>query len=643
MAIILPKQGSIWETLGGGLGSGLQRLAQGKVQQMQKQGYANSLQQMGMSPDIAYLPENLQPLAMKQYYKGLEALGKKDQDEALFQQGVSLGGDPEMLRQAHAAGNLSQVVGKLTNAENPSYAQRGGLTSSKTNQFRLSPEKQKVNQLAQELSGSSGVEALQNMGQQQSGLSGLSSQVNESQGFTPAEQILMQKMKDPNIPAEKRQEMREALQAAKGRDWGYGIGAVAGSIGNFASNAMSSIGSGFNMLPLAESATNAFLDALPGTEKYKKPLEEIIKSTDPESDAYKDAQRQLNIINKYDESKAAQKRIFPTSTEIKEDFVRPLASALGIEKHIDPKNPLETFFGRLGGVAPIVAISSLMGGGPAAANLLRQAGVASFAEGTGQLTEAITGSKLAGNVTSLFSYMLPGLVKPGFFKNIIGNAYKSFEGLLGKNQHAKINTASLLEELQPLREAITIDAESAANKFLSGRLRAIDKIIKQSHPSSAPFGNANPTANPNDLFKLDKVFGKQFDNAEKLNVSSEFQQMREAVRKMYQQWGASIDPTVTNELISARAAEQSLRSNSMLEKALTSTANAKVPIFSQAGHAIKSVARMLKYPAKYGKLYMNNATARGEINKLLKAAANDNKAGMYEAGQRAYKEIMKKK
>lgn len=637
MAIILPKEGSIWETLGTGLGSGLEALAQGKVQQMQKRNYANSLQQMGFSPDIAYLPEKLQPLAMKQHLTGLKSLAKQQQDQALFEQGVNLGGDPDMLRQAHAAGNLSQVVGKLTNAENPSYAQRAGITSSKTNQFRLSPEKQKVNQLAQELSGSSGVAALQNMGQQQGGLSQLSSQVNETQDFTPAEQILMQKMNDPNIPAEKRQEMREALQAAKGRDWGYGIGALAGSIGNFASNAASSIGSLGGLPSLLESAAAPLAKNIfaPIVRSEIEGLKKSAEGMDKGSEEYKQAQEKISSMQK--ELDAPITYSAPTAASIKEDFVRPIAKALGVENQIDPKNPLETLFGRLGSVAPALAVSSLLSGGSAAANLLRQSKIAGLAEGAGQLTEAITGSKIAGNTISLLGYVVPGLVKPGFFDRIVNKGYESFRGFLKNNANAKIDASPLMQDLQPIRDAIAVDPESKGYRFLTGRLRAIEKNVGDISEASAAFrGGLRQDVNPKKLFDLDQAFGKQYSHAEQLGVSAEFQQMREMLRKTYQQWAGGIDPAVTDGLIGARATEQALRSRTALEKVINVASDTRVPLLSSAGYALKFVANTLKYPAKYLPLLLKNPNARGDFYKLLSAAANDNKAGMYESAKRIH-------
>lgn len=627
MAIILPKEGSIYETLGAGIGSGLQALAQGKIQQMQKHSYANSLQQMGLAPDIAYLPEKLQPLAIKQHYKGIEALGKQAQNQALFEQGIQLGGDPDMLRQAYAAGNLKEQVNKLTNAENMSYAQRAGLTSSKTNQFRLSPERQQVNRLASEYSGSSGVQALNNMGTQLSP----QSQVSASQGFTPQEQTLMNLLEDPNVPAEKKQEAREAIQSVKGRDWGYGIGALAGSAGNFLSNAVSTAGGWPSQLESVLAPAAKFLSA-PVVRSEIADLKAQAEKMEKGSPEYKKAQDRINLLQK--DLDAPITYAAPSSAKVKEDFVRPLAKALGVEKHIDPKNPLETFFGRVGGVAPAVVVSSLLGGGPVAANLLRQSKIAGLAEGSGQLTEAITGSKLGGNVASLLGYIIPGLVKPGFFKGLISDGYKSFEKFIKGNPHVKIDASHLMEELQPVREAVSVDPTSSGYKFLTGRLGAIENSLG---------GLRDRVASPKKLFALDQAFGKQYDQAEKLGVSAEFQQMREALRKAYQGWASGVDPAVTQGLVSARAAEESLRSRSTLEKILHEVGETKVPLLSQLGYTLKFVARALKYPAKMGNLWWKNPMMRGEMNQLLKAAANDNKAGMYESAGKIYNVLKNKK
>lgn len=81
MATVLNPQSNIWQALGQGLGSGLEQLAQGKIQQIQQKQNASAYKKMGYPEEIAQLPQGLQALAIKNFDKQREELYKQQAEK----------------------------------------------------------------------------------------------------------------------------------------------------------------------------------------------------------------------------------------------------------------------------------------------------------------------------------------------------------------------------------------------------------------------------------------------------------------------------------------------------------------------------------------------------------------------------------
>lgn len=125
---ILPREKGWGETIGEGFGVLTQGLLEGKAQQMQRRQAA--VAQRNFEIQEQYRRE--------QQVRALHEMERRE-SESLYNLGIELGGDPELLMIAAKAGlgMMKEAISDLSKKEELSLLQKLGITSSKGSVWRL--------------------------------------------------------------------------------------------------------------------------------------------------------------------------------------------------------------------------------------------------------------------------------------------------------------------------------------------------------------------------------------------------------------------------------------------------------------------------------------------------------------------------
>jgi len=553
MAIILPKQGSIWETLGGGLGSGLQRLAQGKVQQMHKQGYANSLQQMGMSPDIAYLPENLQPLAIKQHQakidrqQHLEQLGEQSKRlKAIYGLDVS----PEFLATKEGQGYAKELMKSdirqfeqehkqflkpTTTGEALVKALSLGLAGGRQKP-RMSPvEREKAyGQAQQELKQIQALSPQQREEIAQSGFdidayeNKLVNQIMSPQGTGSSSLSGMGAQEQPT----------SGLQALTST----GIGAAKGAAGIsplFLPQNIASLGlSGINALGRFFGAEG---NIAPSYEDIQKRIPTVKNASDDAMQVMK--QYGLLPEDAPDESMLSEApfKPFPTSSQVAQK-AQGLAAGTPLEKYVIPQSETQQGFEDFGALIPALfsgkAAEGIIGKTKEAAKATAKA---FGAKAAGEFAKEITGSDLIGKGVT-FGAVLAMNMFPGTFAQNAEREYKAFEDGVIKPAEAAGKRVQLGEKFNDAinkweKQSIKGWAKGTAeHKALSDEMRVLQEL-------EAGRRSIDPAALWNNIRRSNAMYDKIPENAR-----GDFLKLIDIQKNALKDFGNTISQSATESL-----------------------------------------------------------------------------------------------
>lgn len=619
MAIILPKEGSIWETLGTGLGSGLQALAQGKVQQMQKRNYASSLQQMGLSPDIAYLPEPLQKIAMEQHFSGLSALQKQGLQsktyDALVNEAQFLGVNPAFIKQTEQSG---PEVGAEQLKRAIDIAKKGapvpGLWQKLMGGKEMSPYLGAKTPLLSAATSGGGVQALQDRADQ-----------------------YKQLLEDPTKSSEEKIAIREEMQQALGgqKSWGETIG---GLPVNLLSGAIQSIGSGGGLAQLANLLTpgeDSMFErerqgAIQNREDQRKIYEDTIATADPKSQEYKNARQ---VLDWYDqgkgvESKAEKARDIPSMADIKEEVVQPIAKMLGMERLADSSDLLNSIVERVGQVGPQILTRGILSGGEVLNNILSSLTTAGLAEGTAEvLGKRIMESPLADTAITVLGYLTSGF-RPGAIKKVVKTGYNSFGKLVNKAPVQTADATELAQKLSDIKDQMIVKG-AKGNKLLGNALDSVNnKVRRITGPTSTAIALKQPRVSikTDEAWRLDQELGGDFFKEVKKAgpaATRRLTELREGLRNIYQPWYSKLDPKATEALKNAREIERTLNFKDDIQKSLESAAKGTGGFFSKVLFSLRKGAQGAAGIRKMYKWLESSPAMRNTFIDILEAGAQN--------------------
>ncbi len=571
MAIqLLPKEGSLGQTLGQELGSalssGLGALAQGKMAQMQKMNQLaglnslyNQAQYVGIKPEfldlIGQTAQSNPELAMKQLQQAIKIGEKGVAQPGLWQ----------------------------------------GLFGSKA----LSPY----------IGGSSALTGLSVL-EQENGING-----NLYQGsFNEQKKERVKKiLENPNISAADKESLREELLKEQGgKSWGE---TLAGIPANLLSGLVQGTGSLGGISSLINMLTHA-----PSFEE--KLLKRELASADKSSPEYEAAKKSLSHL----EERKKGVRNLPESGDIKENIIRPVAKALDIENLITNPDYLGSVAERVGIASPALALSTLASGGASAAKLLSSGVTGLGSEAAGELAKRISGPKLDTAIT-LAGYLTGGF-RPGKIKSLIRGDYKNFEHVVESAPNKDLNAENLEKTLFDVeKQLFTTDKGS---KFIRNRIADIHKKIgvtpKQIGKNTFP----EPSLTAKDAFLLDKELGGDtFEAAKKIGskTTKRLTELRNGLRSLYEPYYASINKNATDKLISARALERSMHSRDDVQKWLESITKGNKGFFSRALFALRKGAGVAAESRKYIKLFAEVPEFRKAFMTILEEGAKQNAGG----------------
>lgn len=671
-----------WGTyIGAGLSEGLNALTDFKVKEMlrrrenqekeeqrkrEHQEIAEAYKKVGIPEEFAPLDKAFGTAALKYKYGQEAARTKRYEDlsqaenkfKAYENQAVALGINPKFLKIAEDAGpetGTAMLKGIISDLQKPDKAQSflqqigfatpsgksryGTGETSKLDEIRqkytgITPEQSTLEQIKRAINPSPeekqaeqqriyNAQVQQEMRQNppKNGLDALNDYAAQQvvqQEEAPQEDPYAeykQYINSPDVSLADKEALREEMFKEQGGR-GYGPQNIPSILGNLASGAAQSIGTLGGATELANAA--------------KAPLEKEIKTNIHDLEKFLETADKDTFQAKYaqDLLKQEKKRLerYPAAKEIKEEIVRPVAKALGLEDLIETKNWADKTAERVGSIAPLSLLSSVLSGGAAASNFLKQLGVSAAAEGVGQLTKERTGSEIADTGITLLGYLTSGY-KPGAFKDIISKGYDTFESAMNKTKPGKISVEPVFNKLDDIKKAIKTDPKAPGNKFLADRIHAVESKVTTLPKYAAEklgFKAGEELANAKHLYELDKQFGKVMQKAKTLNVGSEMQQMRKALRESYQPHFMKEIPAETKGLIDARKAKAALSAKDIIQEKLEDFGKIRVPILSQAGYVIKFLAGTGNKIYKYSKLFATQPILRKAAGDILDAAANNN-------------------
>lgn len=626
MAIMLPQEGNIWQALGTGLGSGLQALAQGKIQQLQNRNFANSLQSMGLDPNIINLPQPLQQIAIQQHYKGLDALQKQQsvtqEYGALLNQAKQLGLSPDFIKTVEDAGpsvGAQMLKGIIRDLQKPDKSQNWlqsiGLLSPTGRSVYKTSASPVLNALNQKYA----------------------SNVAPNTAI-PTENVASEYeayLQNPDISAEEKQALREekALFESQGSS-GYGLlETPAGIFGNILSGGAQGIGALAGLPRLLENVLS------PMVEKIGRPIVEAeinewnkrASEAAPGSKEKELALKHVDLLKKDLQTTGLKKPVTQSFEDIKENVVIPFAKMFGAEKYVVPRNFVEQVSERVGRVAPATLLSAIGRGTQLGLDLLKTLNLPIAAESVGQLTKKFTGSDVADGAMTLLGY-LGGAYSPNSWNDAIKKGYESFKNKIGDVPRVRVDATPILEDIQPIIDRINTLPGTQGNKFLKNQIEAVDKAINYVSPSAAGKANIPSTSiTPHKAFELDQLLGGDtYGSAEKIGkeTAQGIQSIREGLRKIWEPYFAQSIPNATKDVLAARDAASLLHFTDKTQDTLTAFANAKTPLFYLPGHALKFAARLIK-PTRKFIIQMSRSPLLWEItSEAISEAAKGNASGI---------------
>lgn len=626
----LPKQGSeagdFGQALGTGLGaigSGLSALAQHKVQQMQKQKFRSALESMGYSPEIVNAPERLQPSLIKEGARGLQALQAQqnlsNQFAARLAQAQKLNINPEFLQLAQQFG---PEIGSKMLEEFIAEGKKPRDEPSAVKQFiwggkKPSPYIGKSNSALNQLSQKYGLSGNQNVG------------LNALTGFSEASPIQQYEnlLNNPEVSAEDKEALREELmQATEEKTFGEKLAGVPANLLSGLVQGIGTLGGAPRLLesllsPVAQKIGEYFV---PGEiEKYKKEAESFPEGSKERAHYEKvarDLQENLEKSKNYE-------YVTPSSEDIKEKVVRPIAQASGLERIITNPDYIGKVAERIGNVTPALATSALMSGGALAQKLLSNLTTGTASEAAGELAKEIVGPKADIGI-SILGYLTGGF-RPGKFKKIISDGYQGFQKLINTAPSKKVDAAPLLEVMDEIdKSLITGDKGS---KLLKNRIGDINKKITRMSASAsqaAKIPEVNISAK--DAAKLDQALGGvSFEAAKKAggNTVEELTKLRNGLRKVYEPYYSGINKKATENLIAARNLKKAFHSKDAVQDFLEGIAGSNKGFFSKMLFALRKGAALGAHARKYTKLVFTSPEFRSAFGDVLVEGAKQNAGG----------------
>ena len=715
----LPRGTNPGQIFGEALSEGLNTLAQGKLSQMKKRQFGDTLEKMGEDRRISEIPEKFGLKALGAAYKqkeqergfenqrqvsGLKAIQDResaDQEEmqlkqafgALGREALMLGVDPNYIKNAYSAGlkpgikMLETQIGKANQIEKagwltpaPQSPYKGGGSNRALTPLEEAQHKKYGSSQDQDIAQQ--IERILNPTQedrQRDRQEQINVQLEQERSQNPpnnqldiindtaAEQMAQPKenpygkyaefLDDPNLDPELKGRIRQQMweeKAEKEGSWGL-LSTPLGILGNAVSGAIQNAGTGFGLTKLANLITpgegtiqdrereQAFKDS----EIRRKRYEDVVNTTDPESDEYKRAAKVLEYYKRGDELREKEDQEKATKTgahreainaaQVKENIVVPLAKMFGAEKYVHARNVGERIGERVGGVTPLRTLGILGSGGKEAVSLLKTFGVPVFAETAGELAKTVTGSDAADGVITIASYLL-GEYKADSFKKAIKKEYQDYNKYVKNEPIAtRADATELLQDLTELKDEVGFAAKAGGNKFIADRIDDTTNKIRIQDRNALQYSNKlQYNITPQDAFKLDQEMGSEISKkAAKFGerTLARLTRVRQKLRDIWEPHFQKLNPQGTKAFKEARDAERLLNFNDSINKSFDKASKVKVPLFNRWLHAIRHGISGIGGLRKFTK-QMKNPLLWKQFHDAVQEAALKNIGGIEKAASK---------
>lgn len=679
MAItILPRdeRGTTWgDTLGQGISAGIAALMEGKVAQMRRKYDYNAFEKAGLDPNKALLPSDARKEYVKSFYsqKGGGGDGLQQDYIALRNDALSKGVSPETIRTTDSMTpktGIQYLNNALTDIKKTTSPYKGVIDyfTRQPSLYAATPQEQ-AEYMAEQRKAKRQQEMQQGptqtqMQQAQQSEYNVQTQANEDQKMqstfdrvnqTAADQVaqgkplgeqmtqedyrrqLLEQMEaDPTISPEELDFYRLNLTGGP-KTFGE---KVAGLPVNVLSGATQSIGALGGLPALLESALAPAAEYIGSklTEGEADQLRERAKSFPEDSPEKKKLLERADLLD-YERSNREEftKPSAINFKDVKENVVRPVAKALGIERLTDVNDAASAIAERFGFVTPQMLLANFMGFAP---GLARSAATAAVAETGGYTAEKLTDSPLVGAITSLGLYAGSRFL-PGTIKNYTDKGYKEFGQAINKASEGgllkKVDASPVVQALEQI-ESSMVAKNTPEAKFIKGVVDDLQRVVRRG-------GQPYLTVDPAKAWKLDQdLGGNTLVKAKELGGKAMdlLYQARNGLRQAYQPEMYKIDPQATQNLIASRNILSALNAKDLVQEKFAEAGKTNIGFFNKQWYSFKKGIQGLGQVLRFAKPYLKDADYRNMTNDLVVQALTDNIPGVQKAVQTIVQEAEKK-
>jgi hypothetical protein len=649
-----PDRGESWgETLGRGLGAGIQALSQGKISRMNQDYMANRLRSHGQDPTLAYLPESYQKEGYKQSLQNTYAQQAAAQKAAAELPSLEMQSDflnkglgtnvfnPTMLNtkfgQSLASKVLESQIAKEAIQEKAASAPMT-IGESIGKAFGFTPERMKKQRTILQKVGSKRKIAPQELFDNET------IQEMRRRGLDPQE--VVDRLQDEHVQSQaadqtktQQEKLENEARAKEGlppieSDGAQEINPLQYLSSGLVGGAQGAAAISPTFLPqtLASgvlTGINALTNATMG-KQFLPSYEDLQNRIPTVKSAADDA---MNVMKQYgllpqdapNESmlQEAPLKPMPTSSQVSE-LLKRQTEGTSLEKYVRPQSRGQEIAENIGELASLAYSGGATGLAGKSKEATKALAKAVGAETAGWLTENYTGSKIAGRIASN-GFFLASSLFPGTFRQLSEKRAAEFEKIIiepAEKLGYKVDFDPHMKEWERItKEVSKMPAESAERTVLEEALKQVGSLA-----------DGKGMVDPKALVNTSKIQSQQIANAPK-----EAQKLLSEIVHVQEQGLADMGRKINKSAANALGESNSLARTAGINEATRQAIVNKIPmrqlglgtiLYYTGGYPIAMAAAGLAYGGNTLLNAMKNPAMRSAFGKTLKAGAAGNAAAI---------------